>query len=101
MTPGAWSALRPRQVARARAAEGPAARRPNNQRSGARYASWMETEAPPRPSLVRRAVALLILVAAAALAVYIVIGIVKTILWIVVVLVAVSAVLWALKTIVW
>ena len=44
---------------------------------------------------------MLVLVAAAALAIYIVIGVVKAILWIAIVLFAVVAVLWALKTIVW
>ena len=54
-----------------------------------------------RPPILRRAAAGLVLVAAAALAVWVVIGIIKTILWIVVAVVAVAAVGWALKTLVW
>jgi hypothetical protein len=54
-----------------------------------------------RPPVLRRAVAGLVLVAAAALAVHIVIGVVVTVFWIVAVLAVAVAVLWALKTIVW
>jgi hypothetical protein len=54
-----------------------------------------------RPPIVRRAVAGLVLVGAAALGIYIVIGIVKAVLWIVVVVAVLLAVLWALKTLVW
>ena len=43
----------------------------------------------------------MILVAAAALAVWILIGVVKAIFWTAVVIAAVVAVLWALKTLVW
>jgi hypothetical protein len=54
-----------------------------------------------RPPILRKAVAGLVLVAAAALAIHVVIGLVVTIFWIAVVLAAAVAVLWALKTIVW
>ncbi|MBV9466484.1 MAG: hypothetical protein JO206_08750 [Solirubrobacterales bacterium] len=56
---------------------------------------------PARPPILRRAVAGLILIAAAALAIHIVIGLVVTIFWIAVGLAVAVAVLWALKTIVW
>ncbi len=58
----------------------------------------IETE---RPSLLRRLVALVILVAAAALALKVIIGFVMAIFWIVVAVVVVGAVLWAVKTLVW
>lgn len=45
--------------------------------------------------------AVLVLVAAAALAIHLVIGLVVAVFWIAVVVAAVVAVLWALKTIVW
>jgi Flp pilus assembly protein TadB len=54
-----------------------------------------------RPPVLRRVGAGLILVAAAALVIHFVVGIVVTIFWIAVVLAAIVAVLWALKTIVW
>lgn len=66
-----------------------------------RYAVRMETEAPQRPPFLRRVLALLILVAAVALAIHIVIGLVVTVFWIMVALVVAVAVLWALKTVVW
>jgi hypothetical protein len=75
--------------------------RARHRRSAARYACAMETEAPQRPSFLRRAVALLVLVAAAALAIHLVIGLVMTIFWVAVALVVAVAVLWALKTVVW
>ncbi len=56
---------------------------------------------PARPPVLRRAVAGLVLIAAAALAVWLVIGIIKAVVWTAVVIVAVVAVLWALKTLVW
>jgi len=56
---------------------------------------------PARPPILRRAVAGLILIAAAALAIHVVIGLVVTIFWIAVGLAVAVAVLWALKTIVW
>jgi len=64
----------------------------------------MRTEleaSPSRPPLLRRAFAGVILIAAAALALKIVIGLVMTIFWIAVGLAVVVAVLWALKTLVW
>jgi hypothetical protein len=54
-----------------------------------------------RTPIVRKAAAGLVLVAAAALAIWIVVGIIKTILFIAVGVAVVVAVLWALKTIVW
>lgn len=52
-----------------------------------------------RPPIVRRAAAGLVLVAAAALAVHFVIGLIMTVFWIVVVAAAVLAVFWALRNI--
>jgi len=54
-----------------------------------------------RTPVVKKVAAGLILVAAAALAVWILIGVVKAIFWTAVVIAAVVAVLWALKTLVW
>jgi hypothetical protein len=54
-----------------------------------------------RTPIVRKAAAGLVLVVAAALAIWVVIGIIKTILFVAVGLAVVVAVLWALKTIVW
>lgn len=56
---------------------------------------------PARPPIVRRAVAGVVVVAAAALALHLVIGLVTAVFWFVVVIAAVAAVLWALKTLVW
>ncbi|MDQ6835055.1 MAG: hypothetical protein M3016_02605 [Actinomycetota bacterium] len=56
---------------------------------------------PERSPLARRAMAGLVLVAAGALAIHLVIGVVMAVFWIAVVLAAVVAVLWALKTIFW
>jgi hypothetical protein len=56
---------------------------------------------PPRPPVLRRVAAGLVLIAAVALAIHIVIGLVVTIFWIAVALAVAVAVLWALKTIVW
>ena len=53
-----------------------------------------------RPSLLRRLLAFVILIAVAALALKVIIGFVMTIFWIVVAVVAVGAVLWAVKTLV-
>jgi hypothetical protein len=52
-----------------------------------------------RPPVIRRAVAGVVLIVAAALAIKIVVGFVTAIFWTVVVVAAVVAVLWALKTI--
>jgi len=60
-----------------------------------------ELEGRPSRPIVRRVTAGLILLAAAALAVWAVIGVIKAIFWILVVGVAVVAVLWALKALVW
>jgi hypothetical protein len=54
-----------------------------------------------RPPILRKAVAGLVLIAAAALAIHVVIGVVVTIFWIVAVVAVIAAVLWALKTVVW
>jgi len=54
-----------------------------------------------RPPILRRALAGLILVAAVALGIWIVIGVIKAIIWTVVVIAVAIAVLWALKTILW
>jgi hypothetical protein len=51
-----------------------------------------------RPSLVRRLLAVVVLVAAVALALKIVIGFVMAIFWFAVAIAAVIAVLWALRT---
>lgn len=55
-------------------------------------------EEPQKPSLVKKAVAAVILVAALALALKIVIGFVMGIFWVIVGIAAVIAVLWAAKT---
>jgi uncharacterized membrane protein len=54
-----------------------------------------------RPPILRKAVAGLVLVAAAALVIHLVVGLVVAVFWIAVVVAAVVAVLWALKTLVW
>jgi hypothetical protein len=53
---------------------------------------------PTKPPLAKRAIALLIIVAAVALLAKIVIGFVLAIFWIIVAVAAALAVLWALKT---
>ncbi len=52
-----------------------------------------------RPPILRRAVAGLVLVAAAALAIHLVIGLVMTVFWIVAIVAVIAAVLWALNTV--
>jgi hypothetical protein len=54
-----------------------------------------------RPPILRKAVATLVLVAAVALVVHLIVGLVVAVFWIAVVAAAVVAVLWALKTLVW
>jgi len=54
-----------------------------------------------RPSLVRRGVAGLVLLAVVAIGVDLLIHAVLAIFWVLVAVAAVAAVLWALKTIVW
>jgi membrane associated rhomboid family serine protease len=64
----------------------------------------MRSELEPsrsRSPVVRRVGAGLILLAAAALAIHLVIGLVVSVFWIAAVLAAIVAVFWALKTIVW
>jgi hypothetical protein len=51
-----------------------------------------------RPPILKRAVAGLVVVAIAALAIHVVIGLVVTVFWIAVAVTAVVAVLWALNT---
>jgi hypothetical protein len=51
-----------------------------------------------RPSLLRRAAAAMVLVAVAALAIHLVIGLVMAVFWFAVVVAAAFAVLWAVKT---
>lgn len=61
-----------------------------------------EFEAEPKgPSLLRRALAVIVLIAVAALAIHIVVGLVMAVFWFAVVIAAALAVLWALKTLVW
>ena len=66
-----------------------------------RYAVLMANEAPERTPLMKRMLAFMVLLVAVAIAAWIVIGIVKTILWIALAVVVAGAVLWALKTLVW
>ncbi len=54
-----------------------------------------------RPPILRRAVAGLVLIVAAALAIKIVIGFVMAIFWTIVAVAVVVAIIWALKTLVW
>lgn len=51
-----------------------------------------------RPPILKRAAAGLVLIAAAALAIHFIIGLIMTVFWIAVVVAAVVAVLWAIKT---
>jgi hypothetical protein len=61
-----------------------------------------ELEASPaRPPILKRAFAGLVLIAAAALALKIVVGLVLAVFWFAVGIAVVIAVLWALKTIFW
>ena len=69
---------------------------------GARYAVNMDSQieaSRSKPPVLRRAVAGLVLVVAAALIIKLAIGFVMAIFWTVVVIAAIIAVLWALKTI--
>lgn len=64
----------------------------------------MKTELEGRPAhtpVVRKAVAGIVLVVAAALAIKIAIGLVTAVFWTVLIVAVVLAVLWALKTLVW
>lgn len=54
-----------------------------------------------RPPILRKAVAGVVLIAAAALVIHLIVGLVVAVFWIAVVVAAIVAVLWALKTIVW
>ncbi len=54
-----------------------------------------------RPPVLKRALAGLVLIGVGALAIFIVIGIVKAVFWTAVTIVAVVVVLWALKTLIW
>jgi hypothetical protein len=52
-----------------------------------------------KPPVLKRAVAGLVLLAVAALAIHLVIGLVVTVFWIVAVVAVIAAVLWALNTV--
>jgi hypothetical protein len=68
----------------------------------ARYAFSMDSQLEAtrsRPPVVKRALAGVVLIVAAALAIKVIVGFVMAIFWFVVVIAAVVAVLWALKTI--
>jgi hypothetical protein len=68
----------------------------------ARYALTMDSQieaSRSKPPVLKRAVAGLVLVVAAALIIKLAIGFVMAIFWTVVVIAAIIAVLWALKTI--
>jgi hypothetical protein len=54
-----------------------------------------------RPPILKRAFAGLILIAAAALAIHLVVGLVMAVFWIALALAVAFVVLWALKTILW
>lgn len=54
-----------------------------------------------KPPVLRRVGAGVVLVAAAALAVWLIIGVLKTILFFVAIVAAVVAIAWAVKTLVW
>jgi hypothetical protein len=56
---------------------------------------------PERTPILRKAVAGVVLIAAVALAIKLVIGIVTAVFWTVVAVAVVIAVLWAVKTLVW
>lgn len=62
------------------------------------YQGTDASDKPAKPSLVKRALALVILVAVVVLAAKLLIGFVMAIFWIVVAVAALIAVLWALKT---
>jgi hypothetical protein len=67
-----------------------------------RYASHVRNELEAnraRPPILKRAVAGLVLVAVAALAIHLVIGLVMAVFWIAVVVAAIAGVLWALNTV--
>jgi len=60
--------------------------------------SDVQATRPARPPILKRAVAGLVLIAAAALAIHIVIGLVVTVFWVLVAAAVVVAILWALNT---
>jgi hypothetical protein len=60
--------------------------------------SFQGADAPDKPSLLKRALALLVLLVVVVLLAKIVIGFVMAIFWIVMAVAAAIAVLWALKT---
>jgi hypothetical protein len=57
--------------------------------------------APRRSPILRRAVGGLVVIAAAALAIHLIVGLLMTIFWGAVIAVVVVAILWGLKTILW
>jgi hypothetical protein len=67
-----------------------------------RYALGMKNELEAtrsRPPVLKRAAAVLVLVAVAALAIHFIIGLVVAVFWIAIIVAAVVAVLWAVKTV--
>jgi uncharacterized membrane protein YgaE (UPF0421/DUF939 family) len=56
---------------------------------------------PTKPSILRRLLAGVVLIAAVALALKLVIGFVIAIFWVVVTVAVIVAILWALKTLLW
>lgn len=64
-------------------------------------ASDLERSRSGSPSVVKKAVAGIVLVVIAALVLKLIIGFVITILWVVAIVAVIGAVLWALKTILW
>jgi hypothetical protein len=60
--------------------------------------TFQDAEKEPKPSLLKRGLAALVLVAVLALVAKVVIGFVIAIFWIIVAVAAIVAVLWALKT---
>jgi hypothetical protein len=56
---------------------------------------------PARTPILKRAAASLILIGAAAIGIWIVIGVIKAIFWTAALIVVAVAVIWALKTIFW
>jgi hypothetical protein len=61
----------------------------------------MTEEAPARPSLLRRALAFLVLMVAIWIGLHLLIGLVMSIVWIVIGAAVIAAVFWALKTLIW
>ncbi len=56
---------------------------------------------PERPSLVRRVLALCVLLVAAVFAIHLIVGLVMAVFWFVLAVTVIVAVGWAVKTLVW